>query len=61
MGSGQPAIIYAVTVYPETTSALFEIIGHSSPDGSNGNIYMDLQTLTSAKSIVKSIKLTIQK
>lgn len=59
-GSGQPAVIYAATIYPETQNAFLELIGHSSPDGSTGNIYPELQNLTSAKSIVESIYLTIK-
>jgi hypothetical protein len=59
-GSGQPAVVYAATVYPDTREAIFECIGNSSPDGSNGDINPDLQGLTTAKSIVKRIKLTIK-
>jgi hypothetical protein len=59
-GSGQPAVVYAVIVYPNTKYAVFELIGHSSPDGSNEDINPDLQKLTSAKSIVNSINLTIK-
>ena len=59
-GSGQPAVIYATTVYPDTKYAVLELIGYSSPDGSNGEIYTDLQKLTSAKSIVRSINLTVK-
>jgi hypothetical protein len=59
-GSGQPAVVYSATVYPDTKTAVLELIGHSSPDGSNGNVYSDLQKLTTAKTIVKSIKLTIK-
>jgi hypothetical protein len=59
-GSGQPGVIYATTVYPDTKNAILELIGHSSPDGSTGDIYPDMQKLTSAKSIVKSIILTIK-
>lgn len=59
-GSGQPAVIYATTVYPDKKSAVLEIIGYSSPDGSTGDIYPDLQKLTSVKSIVKSINLIIK-
>jgi hypothetical protein len=59
-GSGQPAIIYAATVYPDTKHAVLELIGYSSPDGSTGHMYQDLEKLTTAKSIVKSIQLTIK-
>lgn len=59
-GSGQPAVIYCTTVYAETQETELELIGHSSPDGTNGNIYSNMQGVTTAKSIVESIKLTIK-
>ena len=60
MGSGQPAVVYSATIYPETKNAVLELIGHSSSDGSDGNIYPDTQTLTTAKTIVKSINVVIK-
>ncbi len=60
MGSGQPAVVYSATIYPETKSTVLVLIGHSSSDGSDGNIYPDTQTLTTAKTIVKSINVTIK-
>lgn len=60
MGSGQPAVVYSATIYPETKDAVLMLIGHSSPDGSDGNIYPDMQTLTTAKTIVKSINVIIK-
>ncbi len=59
-GSGQPAVIYAATIYSDTKYAVFELIGHSSPDGSTGELDPNLEKLTTAKSIVKSINLTIK-
>jgi len=59
-GSGQPAVIYAVTVYPETNETELKLIGHSSPEGTDGNIYENTEGLTTAKSIVKSIMLTVK-
>ena len=59
MGSGQPAVIYAGTIYPFQASAELKFIGRSSSDGSNGLIYNDLDKITSAKLIVKSIKVQI--
>lgn len=35
------------------------IVGHSSPDGSDGNIYPDLTKITSALEIVEKIVITI--
>lgn len=60
-GSGQPAVIYSTIIYPETTNANLKLIGHSSPDGTTGDVYNDLQKLTTAKTIVKSINVTIIK
>lgn len=59
-GSGQPAVIYSVTVYPDTEYAELELIGHSSPDGSNGKVYRDISGLTSALGIVKRITVTVK-
>lgn len=61
-GSGQPAVVYAAIV--DTTSGkksfVAHLIGHSSPDGSDGKVYADTSRLTSALHIVKQIKITIQ-
>ncbi|MEA5006605.1 MAG: hypothetical protein VB022_09360 [Rikenellaceae bacterium] len=61
MGSGQPAVVYSATIYPETKNTVLVLIGHSSSDGSDGDIYQDTQTLTTAKTIVKSINVIINK
>lgn len=60
MGSGQPAVVYSATIYPETKNTVFVLIGHSSSDGFDGNIYPNTQTLTTAKTIVKSINVIIK-
>ena len=60
MGSGQPAIVYAGTFYPDDKDLELVIVGHSSSDGSNGNIYTDLEKLSTSKSIVERISVTIQ-
>lgn len=60
MGSGQPAVVYAATVYPETQQTDLMLVGYSSPDGADGKIYENLERLTTAKSIVKRIALTIK-
>ncbi len=54
-GSGQPAIIYSATITSKTTSITLKLIGHSSPDGSNGKLYTNTNRLTSAKYIVENI------
>lgn len=59
MGSGQPAVIYADTIFPYQTQSELKLIGRSSSDGSNGRIYTDLEKLTTAKSIAKSVKVQI--
>jgi hypothetical protein len=52
MGSGQPTVIYADTIFPSQTNAELKLIGRSSSDGTNGRIYTDLQKLTTAKKIL---------
>ncbi|WP_372652862.1 hypothetical protein [Draconibacterium sp.] len=59
-GSGQPAVVYAATVYPETETTELQFKGHSSPDGTDGIIYDNPGVLTSAKSIVKKITITVK-
>ena len=61
-GSGQPAVIYAVFVDLSSDEHTFagHLIGHSSADGSNGDVYEDVSTLTTALNIVKSITVEIQ-
>lgn len=57
MGSGQPATVYQVAVDLANGQQEFKgkLIGHSSPDGSDGNIYPDTSKLTTALDIVKGI------
>jgi hypothetical protein len=60
--SGQPALVYAAAIdldAPRTTYTA-TLIGHSSPDGTNGSIVADTSTLTSALNIVKTITIEIQ-
>ena len=61
-GSGQPAIVYAVTVDARSGKKSFtaDLIGHSSPDGSDGKLYPDTDALTSAQHIVKQITVSIR-
>jgi len=54
-GSGQPAVIFADTIYPNIMNSELKLIGRSSADGSDGKIYTDLEKLTTAKSIVTTI------
>lgn len=61
-GSGQPAVVYAATVDLDSdrTQYTAEIIGHSSPDGSEGRINNDISSLTSALNIAKKITINIE-
>lgn len=61
-GSGQPAVVYAAEVDLTSGKKEFaaQLIGHSSADGSNGEITTDTSLLTTALHIVKNITVTIQ-
>lgn len=61
-GSGQPAIVYAANVDLLSGEKIVEakLIGHSSPDGSSGELHEDISQLTTALHIVKRITITIQ-
>lgn len=61
-GSGQPAVIYAVDVDLTSDRKEYsaELIGHSSADGSDGEIYPDTSSLTTALQIIKHITITVQ-
>lgn len=57
LGSGQPAVIYQAVIELNSGKKEFKgkLIGHSSPDGSDGKIYPDTSHLTTALNIVKEI------
>lgn len=61
-GSGQPAVVYAVTIDLTAGEKSVEanLIGHSSPDGNSGSIEEDLSGFTTALHIIKRIKVDIQ-
>lgn len=61
-GSGQPAVVYAATVDLDSDKKQYvaTFMGHSSPDGTNGNINPDLSSLTSALEIVEEIIINIE-
>lgn len=61
-GSGQPALIYQAEVDLSGGSKTFgaSLIGHSSPDGSDGEIHTDMSGLTTALDIVKRITIHIE-
>lgn len=60
-GSGQPAVVYAATIDLNSDVKMYEakLTGHSSPDGSDGKLYEDVSSLTTALHIVKSIFITV--
>lgn len=55
--SGQPSTVYSGEIGPESVGKTGELrlIGHGSPDGSDGMIRNDRSPLTSAKEIVRRI------
>jgi hypothetical protein len=61
-GSGQPAVVYAATIDLSSGVTSFDaiLIGHSSPDGSSGNVFPDISTLTTAHRIVRKITINIE-
>ncbi|NMM64747.1 DUF2271 domain-containing protein [Clostridium sp. P21] len=61
-GSGQPALIYSSNINLNSTNKIYDLklIGHSSPDGSDGNLYKDLSKVTTAKSIINKITVEIK-
>lgn len=63
LGSGQPAILYQAVVDLTSGQREFkgELIGHSSPDGSDNNIYKDTSKLTTALNIVNGITVYVNK
>lgn len=61
-GSGQPAVVYAAVVDLVSEQKEFEaeLLGHSSPDGSPGEICSDISELTTALHIVERITVQIR-
>ena len=61
-GSGQPSVVYSAVVSREVLEegpVRLELVGHGSPDGSDGKLYPDCTSLTTALSIVNSV--TVEK
>lgn len=58
--SAQPSIIYAVVIDNTQNVYYMNPIGHGSPTGEDGKLYTNLQTLTTAKHIFKTIKIEIK-
>lgn len=58
-GSGQPSVIYSKTIDFDSQTYTLNLIGHGSPDGTDGRIYSNLSDLTTSTSIVKEIRITL--
>jgi len=56
--SAQPSLIYSVTIDNSKSEYLLEPIGHGDPIGLGGNLFADISTLTTAKQILKEIKVS---
>jgi hypothetical protein len=64
-GSGQPSLVYAVTVDTERSrqtgdTGRFRLAGHGSPDGSDGRLYPKLGGITTARSILESVEFVLR-
>lgn len=57
--SAQPSIIYSVTVNELDSVFYLNPIGHGEPKGENGHLFTDLSTISTAKDIFKSVKLSV--
>lgn len=62
-GSGQPSLVYSAKVTPDSSSQdlAFELIGHGSPDGKDGELYPDLANISTAKSIIGTARVVFTK
>ena len=60
MTSSQPALVYSVLIDTRQKQGYpMKPVGHSSYDGSNGNLTTDLSTLTTALRIAKSLTVVV--
>ena len=59
----QPALVYAVTIDPNSDETEYYLnpIGHSEPSGQNGKLFTDLTTFTTAKEIAEKIIVHLNK
>ena len=61
-GSGQPSLIYRASVDlldPEQSDRVFTLVGHGSPEGSDGEVVTDLVGITTALQIVDEVRLHV--
>jgi hypothetical protein len=59
--SAQPSMVYAVSVWEGESEFYLNPIGHGDPKGESGKLYTDISTMTSAKKIIKSIRIAFEK
>ena len=59
---GQPAVVYAAEVDLTGTETVFEmeLVGHSSPDGTGGELLDDMSHLTTATDIVEKVTIFVE-
>ena len=59
-GSGQPALVYCaeIDLTADRKEWVLQLIGHASPDGTDGKLYTDMQGITTAASIVRRVTVT---
>jgi hypothetical protein len=58
--SAQPSLIYAVTMNKTDKEFYMNPIGHGDPKGETDKLFTNLNTITGAKEIFKSIKIVIK-
>ncbi len=60
--SSQPSVIYKATIQKSKTNQSYQLIaiGHGNPSGTNGELYSDLSTLTTALKITDKILIKIK-
>lgn len=58
--SAQPSLIYSAEINESDSTYFFQTIGHGDPNGSSGDLFPDLSTLTTAKEIFKQIKVELK-
>lgn len=56
-GSGQPSLVYSaeLDLVAAEGSVELHLLGHGSPDGSDGEIYTSLEGITTARGIIQSV------
>lgn len=58
--SAQPSIIYAVTINENDSVYFMNPVGHGDPKGETENLFTDISSLTTAKDIFKTIRISIK-